>query len=106
MRKNNHLFSQQVRFKRPWLVTTIILGLAALTSLACSLGSLLGEQSAPPAGQTPVAAVPVTQEVAPESGQPAAPQPQATVAPIGSAPPIAGPALTLEPTTGAAGSTV
>ncbi len=106
MKENNRVLGRQGRFKRPWLAVTIIFGLAALTSLACSLGSLLGEQSAPSAGQTPVVAVPVTQEVAPESEQPPAPQPQATVAPIDSAPAAAGPALTLNPTTGAAGSTV
>lgn len=104
MKKSNQFYDQQRRFKRTWPVITLILGLAALTLLACSLGSLLGEQNSPPAAQTPVAAVPVTPEITPESGQPAAPQPQATVAPLGDA--TAGPTLTLNPTIGAAGSTV
>ncbi len=106
MRKNNHLYKQQHRLKQPWRVIVLIFSLVLLTLLACSLGG----QSAAPAAQTPVAAVPVTEEAAAvppaEGGQPGAPQPQTTVAPINNAPAVAGPALTLEPTTGAAGATV
>ncbi|NJN94952.1 MAG: hypothetical protein HC875_13045, partial [Anaerolineales bacterium] len=58
MRKNNHLYKQQYPFKQPWQVIVLILSLVLLTLLACSLGG----QSAAPAAQTPVAAVPMTEE--------------------------------------------
>jgi len=97
MKKGHHSGNQPRRLKRPWLVAPLILGLVLIT-LACSINTQGNSSPAQP--QPPAAAAAAT------PGAPGATQAQATVAPLGNVSNATGPALTLNPTTGAAGSTV